>query len=104
MDVQRAVARCIEQGWRQESAVRRDDQRVGRERPDLLDFARRFEAWGLKDRDAARRGIAFDRAFSRTQAATGGTIRLGEDQDNLVARRHEGRQSPLSELGRAGED
>jgi hypothetical protein len=38
------------------------------------------------------------------QPATGRAIGLGQYKDDFVARRHEARQRPLGELGRAGED
>jgi hypothetical protein len=38
------------------------------------------------------------------QAPAGGTVGLRENQHDLVAGGHQGRQRPFSELGRAGED
>jgi len=58
----------------------------------------------LADFEASRGREAFDGTGYWSQASTGGSIGLRKDQDDLVPRRHEGRQSPLSELGRAGED
>jgi hypothetical protein len=58
----------------------------------------------LADFEAARRCEAFYRTRHGSQASTGGSIGLRKHQDDLMPRRHEGRQRPLSELGRAGED
>jgi hypothetical protein len=38
------------------------------------------------------------------QTAPGGAIGLGEDENDLVPGFDDARQSPLSELGRTGED
>ena len=104
MDVQRAAARRIEERLRKEQAVSRHDEGVGAKGADLVHFGRRFQACRLADFEAARRREAFHRTGDRSQASTGGSIGLRQHQDDLVPRRHEGRQSPLSELGRAGED
>ena len=47
---------------------------------------------------------ALDRAGSGSQPAPCRAVGLRENQRDLVARTEQGRQRPLSELGRAGED
>jgi hypothetical protein len=51
-----------------------------------------------------RMGVALDRAGCGVQSAAGRPVGLGENQADLVASGHQGRQRPFSELGRAGED
>jgi hypothetical protein len=51
-----------------------------------------------------RQRETLDRTALRLQPAAGRAIGLGQYKDDFVARRHEARQRPLGELGRAGED
>jgi hypothetical protein len=67
-------------------------------------FGRRFQACRLADFEASRGREAFHRTGYRSQASTGGSIGLRQHQEDLVPGSHEGRQGPLSELGRTGED
>ena len=89
---------------RKEQAVGRHHQGVSAEGTHLLYLGRRFQACRLADFEPSRGRKAFHGAGYGLQPATRGSIGLGKDQDDLVSRRNEGRQSPLSELGRAGED
>jgi hypothetical protein len=104
MDVQRAVARRVEERLRKEQAVGRHHEGVGAEGANVLHLGRRFQACRLADFEASRGREAFYRTGHGSQASTGGSIGLRKDQDDLVPRRDERRQRPLSELGRAGED
>jgi hypothetical protein len=104
MDVQRTVTRRFEQRLRKEQAVSRHHEGVGAKRAYLLHFRRSFQACRLADFEASRSREALHRTGHPPQASTRGSIGLRQHQDDLVTRRHQGRQSPLSELGRTGED
>ena|SRR5687767_13517717 len=104
MDVQRAVARRFEERLRKKQAVSRHHEGVGANGAYSRYFGRRLQACRLKDFEASRGRETFHGTGYPSQASTGGSIGLRKDQDDLVPGRHEGRQSPLSELRRAGED
>ena len=104
MDVQRAVRRRFEEGLRKEQPVSRHHEGVGAKGAYQLHFGRRFQACRLADFEASRGREALYRTGYRSQTSTGGSIGLRQYQDDLVPGRNEGRQSPLSELGRTGED
>ena len=104
MYVHRALRRRFEERLRQQQAVSRHHEGVGAKAAYLLQFGRRFQACRLADFEASRGREAFHRTGHRSQTPTGGSIGLRQHQDDLVPRRHQGRQRPLSELGRAGED
>jgi hypothetical protein len=58
----------------------------------------------LKKCHAVRRGETLDWTRRRLQASTRRPVGLRQYQDDFVACGQQARQSPLSELGRAGED
>ena len=104
MDIQRTEAADPQQRWWEQEPVGRDDQRVRRLRCDTFARLRVLERCGLEDGQPALIGQPLDRARDGAQAAAGGTIRLGKDQGDFVARVQQARQSSFCELGRAGED
>jgi hypothetical protein len=104
MDVQRAVTTGLEQRLRQEQAVSRNHQRIRARRTHLLYFRRVLQAQRLQNREVMRGRVALYCALRGVQAPAGGTVGLRENQGDLVAGGHQGRQRPFSELGGAGED
>jgi len=98
------VAAGVEQLARQQQAIGRDDKRIGAHGAHLLHLGSAFQPGRLENSDAPRGGEALHRARQRLQAATGRTVGLRKDEGDVVACGREARQSPLSELGRSGED
>jgi hypothetical protein len=104
VDVQRAVWRHVQERLREEQAVSGDHQRVRACGAQALDLAIGLQAGRLTDGDAVVEREALHGARERAQAAACGTVRLRQDQRDFMTCAREARQSPLSELGRTGED
>jgi hypothetical protein len=85
MDIDRAVGRNLERALGQDQAVRRNDEHVRprgaktRERTVVSQILR------LEYLEAASFGQALDGALRRKQATASGSVRLGENQWNVVS-------------------
>ena len=104
MDVQRAEARGLQEGGRQEQSVSGHHQRIRAQGANFLELGSALEVGGLAYRNTARGGQPLDGTRRRPQAAARRTVGLGENQRNFMARVEQARQRPLGELGRTGED
>lgn len=104
MNIDRAKVAGAEQRRRHDQSVGRHDESVGARGAHALALLRGFEAGGLENLDAMGAREALDRARSRAHATAGRTVRLGQNQHDVVARGHETRQSSLGEFRGAGED
>jgi hypothetical protein len=70
----------------------------------LLEFRGAFQPVRLKKRETMRCREPLDRTRRRLQASTRRPVGLRQHQGDFVACGQQARQSPLSELGRAGEN
>jgi hypothetical protein len=104
VDIECAVWRDVQERLGQEQAVRGDHQRVRACGAHALDLVLASQAGRLTYRNAVVEREAFHGARDRTQPAACGTVGLRQDQRDFMTCAREARQSPLGELGRAGED
>jgi hypothetical protein len=104
VDVDGAVRCSIQHGLRKDQSVRRDDKRLRLRCPNPRDAGFALEMLRLIDLEALRLRQALYRAGDRAQAPAGRTIRLRENQRNVVTGVHKTGQSPLGELRGARED
>ena len=98
------MQRDIQHRLRQQQPVGDHDHQFRREIAQRLLLLRRAQPLRLEHRQAQRLGAQRDRRGGQLLAAAGGTVRLGEHADDLVAGGLQGVQCGDGEVRRAGED
>ena len=105
VNVETAVTREIQNGFRQDLAEGSDGDQVGLERRELVEEYFVTGAFRLKDRDLAACGQLFDGGRLKFEIPAFGPVRLGNDGDDLeLASVKQGGEARASQFGRTHEN
>jgi hypothetical protein len=97
---QREIEHCL----RQEQAVGGDDERLRTRGRNGRRGGRVLQGFGLVQREAAPPRKLLDRTRNQALSASGGAVRLGQNESHLVPRGQQRLQRAGRELGGAGEN
>ena len=104
MNVDRAVRRRLEHGWRQKQPIRGDHHGVGPHRTQARRHFRWAQAFGLKNFKAARVRESLHRAWLAPHAAAGRAVRLRQNQRDFMPGLKQPRKRTLGECRGPRED
>jgi hypothetical protein len=103
VNVHRATER-IQHIGRNDQAIRSHDCRVGSYRSNAVRNVGAPETRRLPKIKSLYGSETLDRTWLEAQAPAGRSVRLSEDERNIVPSRNEGREGPLCKVGCSGED